>query len=613
MSTQPYTISSLPRRPDRDILAPQVPHFMMGELCCCAPDSAYNSCEDVDAAITHFRGRLRSLITRRNALVPINSRLPREILCEIFLQLASVSLFGTGGSQPVLDNRPSPSSDTESAAATRVDYTTKYAWLAITHVCRYWRDIARAFPNLWSLIVIFPHWHHPRTVYIDELLRLSKQAPLTIQHGYTSPCMMPYAMLDEMHRIRDLQIFVQNANNWSKLGKSFSNAPLLERLDVTMSRDSVDTTWYMEYAANAPKLRELSLCRTSPAMLQALASSTLVKLHVAFLTPPSGPLTDLLLRLPLLEELHLHEAFASTPDQAASAMIPLPRLRSLRLTHILNQGWEASANLLASLVVPSTVKIYFQGDASVEYFDDYESVYRSIASIISDDSLGPSQQPVACHAQDKGRTLTLSMWSKKISMHELDTFETESGVEGQVTIAWRGEHRGVAFHALLVYFPLPTLRLLHLNDISTYDDTWWTLAQSQDLREIKIGPHDIAVELVNALQSPPPPPDELPDGHPPFSSHLFPNLEALTLRSVKWNTHTYSAERVQPVVVDVEAMLTSRRSHGIPLKQLYLENGINTHTDEMDRLRDSGGLERFLWDSKGGIDYETGCDDCNTK
>lgn len=598
-----------------------MPHFMMGKLCCCAPDSAYNSCEDVDAAISHFQGRLHSLIARRNALAPINSRLPKEILCEIFLQLASECFFGTSQSSPrVPHHHPSLdaldedslTSDTKGAAATRIDYTPRYAWLAITHVCRYWRDIARGFPNLWSLIDILPNWNH-EPVYVDELLRLSKQAPLTIQHGYSSQHLVSQveSVLDEMYRIQDLKIFVQNANIWSRLEKSVFNAPLLERLHVMINHMTANDTWYMEYTANVPKLRELSLCLTSPAMLQALASSTLVKLHVDFPLPPSGSLTDLLLRLPLLEELHLQEVFASTSDQAASTMIPLPRLRSLRLSHYL--GWEASANLLASLVVPSTVKIHFIGEASVEYFDDYESVYRSIASIISDNSLAPSQQPVACHAQDTDRVLTLSMWSQEISMPELDAFETESGVEGQVTIVWRGRHTGVAFHALLVYFPLPKLRLLHLDNVSTYDDTWWTLAQAQDLREIKIGPHDIAVELVTALQSSPPPPNELPDGHPPFSSHLFPNLEALTLRSVKWNTHTYSAERVQPVVLDVEAMLTSRHSHGVPLKRLYLENGINTHTDEMDRLRDSGGLARFLWDSKGGIDYETSCDDCNTK
>lgn len=599
----------------------------MREPCCCPQDNALTTCEDVDAAIAHLQRRIRSLIGRRNTLAPINSRLPKEVLCEIFLQLASECFhrrherpretFGTRSSVGG-NNRPSnePSLIREGYTAPRTRYAEAYAWLVVIHVCRYWRDTAYAFPNLWSIISI----RHNSRGCVEQLLKRSKQAPLTIEHDYSiaTDRGMPPAILGEIHRIRSLR--TQDGNAWSKLEKSLSDASVLEILDITVAGDIVreHPTEHTDRAPMAPKLRELSLRRASPAILHALSCSTLVKLRVAFLQPLYVSLTDLLRRLPLLEELHLDDVLAYTPDLGTSGgPLSLPRLRSLYLNQSQREHWKAPASLLACLVVPSTVRLNFRGHTPDEYVSDYESLYRSIASIVSNRSFAPPQHPIACHIQsDVIYSLELNMWSQDIPMHELDITDleyTSAKAKSSITIVWRGHYTGAAFHALLCYFPLTKLRTLHLENVSIYGDTWWTLAQAQNLREIKVEPHALAIELIAALQSPPPPLDELPKGHPPFSDRLFPKLETLTLRSVKWNTHTHThnAEQARPVVADVEAMLESRRSHGVPLKRLFLEDGINTHTDEMDRLRDSGELEAFSWDSDGGRHYRTSCDDCN--
>ena len=76
---------------------------------------------------------LRSIGVIRNAFAPINT-LPLEILAHIF----SMLIFDDQVPKaflPDLSVREQP-----------------HAWIAVTHVCRHWRETAMAFPFLWSTI-----------------------------------------------------------------------------------------------------------------------------------------------------------------------------------------------------------------------------------------------------------------------------------------------------------------------------------------------------------------------------------------------------------------------------------------------------------------------------
>lgn len=50
-------------------------------------------------------------------------------------------------------------------------------WLAITHICHYWREVALSTPQLWTDIVL----HHENTDRVQEFIACSKQALLKIQ------------------------------------------------------------------------------------------------------------------------------------------------------------------------------------------------------------------------------------------------------------------------------------------------------------------------------------------------------------------------------------------------------------------------------------------------
>src|ERR1700733_8430654 len=104
----------------------------------------------VDKGIDAAREFARSLLTRRNALVPI-SLLPPEILARVFHLLVHEEW-------PLAGLR-------------------NLGWIKVTHVCRHWRQIALDHSTLWGKI-----WGTPiNAKWISEMLARAKNAPLDIE------------------------------------------------------------------------------------------------------------------------------------------------------------------------------------------------------------------------------------------------------------------------------------------------------------------------------------------------------------------------------------------------------------------------------------------------
>ncbi|KAI0277170.1 hypothetical protein BGY98DRAFT_900306, partial [Russula aff. rugulosa BPL654] len=100
----------------------------------------------IDAA----RESIRSLLTRRNTLVPI-SVLPPEILARVFHLLVR--------KEPPFCGR-----------------RKNLGWIRVTHVCRHWRQVALGDSSLWSKI----SGMLANTKWISEMLARAKNAPLDI-------------------------------------------------------------------------------------------------------------------------------------------------------------------------------------------------------------------------------------------------------------------------------------------------------------------------------------------------------------------------------------------------------------------------------------------------
>lgn len=76
-----------------------------------------------------------------------------------------------------------------------------YKWIAITHVCRFWRELAiHQGPDLWDRIVVL------RPDCVQAMLERSKNTPLSVQVGsrYWSPAVQH--LIPHLHRIRSLEL-----------------------------------------------------------------------------------------------------------------------------------------------------------------------------------------------------------------------------------------------------------------------------------------------------------------------------------------------------------------------------------------------------------------------
>ena len=89
------------------------------------PSARVSAISTVDKGIDTAMKLVRSLLTRRNALVPI-SLLPPEILARVFHLI-------------VLEEPP-------------ISGGRSLGWIRVTHVCRHWRQVALDDSSLWARI-----------------------------------------------------------------------------------------------------------------------------------------------------------------------------------------------------------------------------------------------------------------------------------------------------------------------------------------------------------------------------------------------------------------------------------------------------------------------------
>lgn len=275
-----------------------------------------------------------------NDMSPI-ARLPPELLSAIFLAYAT---------------------------SVREDYTHSwrevqpYLWVQVTHVCRYWRDVALDCAVLWSWVVPVSE------ACTQAMLSRSRQAPLTVnlntQLSYrTRPLPNPH-VIDTIHqqwaRIGQAQIELPNPALTNLV------APLLRALDVRSwcsNEDVMDTT-PLFHPSCTPALRRISwfggLSRNS---FFPLLGPNVEELRVV---PTFSAITvetwvSVLENMPQLRVLSLDGAVHSEPvrllafDPTAGPSVGLHHLQRLTLSATASILGEAC--LLSRLTVPADADI----------------------------------------------------------------------------------------------------------------------------------------------------------------------------------------------------------------------------------------------------------------
>ena len=225
-------------------------------------------------------------------------------------------------------------------------------WIATTHVCRRWRNIALCVPSLWSTIdvPVDPEW-------TAELLRRSGKLPLYVRAWITdtSPESHKYSLelvFGQLHRIRELLYGTAGPLQTSVAKLLAGNAPLLRTVDLRGGFDdpqlpnepeggvtmfpallSADRTPQLESMSLSVFLDNTALPRP---FTRNLKNFTLSIPYDGFGKLDLPTVLNILGEMPLLETFHLERRGIledlRLEEMAHLPIIQLPHLYSIELT-----------------------------------------------------------------------------------------------------------------------------------------------------------------------------------------------------------------------------------------------------------------------------------------
>ena len=279
----------------------------------------------------------RRLSTIWNSILPIN-QLPQELIVDIFIAC-------------------------DDPAQTWPFGRSKIGWIHLTRVCRYWREVACASPNLWRSI-------HVRRGSAWTELCLIRSAPCTIDVSFDDSRLPPSTfdlLRPHFNRIRTLTVLPVDMTPHLPALLSILNKGLhsLENLHVSSPVTTSTERVGVELTSQLhPNLRRVQLGRSTiphdPGVYSNLRSLTLtdctrdgISFH-QFLDFVSGsPIEELNLRK-VLHQLSIDDASTSGSTLRCGPPIDMPRLRRVKLH---NDPPHVVSHFFSHIAVPSTARV----------------------------------------------------------------------------------------------------------------------------------------------------------------------------------------------------------------------------------------------------------------
>ncbi|KAF9481474.1 hypothetical protein BDN70DRAFT_893317 [Pholiota conissans] len=328
----------------------------------------------INEAIVQYQESIVALKSQKNRLALI-SRLPPEILCQIFLftKLAGgncpparygffLQATGNGPKNPSRYPLRLP-------PYIKGQYDRPYSlnWIRVTRVSSYWRRLAIDSPKLW---VNLPMENFQWT---KEMLQRSKDnASLVVDieslYG-NSPVYRAFELVLTHHScIKRLSIHnVHHSSNWNDIRQKFpQSAPQLEYLCLKMCiphSDENAALWYdpviiSNQLFKTGRLRHLDLLMFQPDWNlhpSAYRSLTYLKLHDLWpISRPTGKqFMDALKAMPDLQYMDLRNAFPTERLPWSSDYVHLPDVRTL----VLNSKFTEVNDFLHCVTFPPTASV----------------------------------------------------------------------------------------------------------------------------------------------------------------------------------------------------------------------------------------------------------------
>ncbi|KAI0790709.1 hypothetical protein C8Q75DRAFT_100326 [Abortiporus biennis] len=318
-----------------------IPFDMSATTCPCVQPAIPVTKEWILQKIQCYQRALQDLTFQLNSFSTI-ARLPDELLCKIFTFYAADHGIKAASIRQA-HYQPMPSND-----------ILVYSFIRVTHVCRYWRDVAMKFTPLWTRISvgIVGERGIRHDAWMAELLRRSGTAPLTVKFSVTSKRskMVDNILKSEYHRIQDLSIhLIAPIPNASTI---FQGVSLLDTLDIEISHFTrklfpLNVHHLPLPSGSFPQLKTLktkgmTLKEADYFLQPTLCSFTYLHrpdhydqghFHVDFRIAKLRQYLEALRKIPIVEYLCIDTNMLSTSTESqANRRVSLPSLKVLSIT-----------------------------------------------------------------------------------------------------------------------------------------------------------------------------------------------------------------------------------------------------------------------------------------
>jgi hypothetical protein len=336
------------------------------------------------------------------------SRLPVEILIHVFSYCPASDLY------PHVRHRPPP------------------PWLAVTHVCRRWRNAALSCPFLWVEII------STNFNWAVAMLERSKDLPVhvSVDDGGSSqmPCEVKTARLlfSKIHRMQSLAMTCSHAILTCVPALFEAEAaPLLQELIITNFHPShfMDLIVRPLFSGKTPSLQFLSLYRCRVLWSSPLLQCDLVYLSISHVPPDYRPhlcqALTVLKRLTRLECLQLDEALPvhiNSPNESTYSILSTERLplTHLRFFSLCSRSALDILDFAASVLIPATALFQLICEEFEQYDSDTDSGDVMLAALASH-ICAPRDTPTMADATINGAgTGNADTWVPVRSMHVRD-------------------------------------------------------------------------------------------------------------------------------------------------------------------------------------------------
>ena len=332
----------------------------------------------LDDEINSWQESTRVLRSRRNALAPI-SRLSPETLAAVFSYFPPSAWKKEPGYFTPIEG---------SYYLSRANEGRPLAWIAVSHVCRRWRETALNFPPLWSCI----NFNNLTSACTAELLTRAKMAPLHLEADATKWSMEQFDTFEkqlEAHisHARHISICVPHHSTLERL---VSPAPTLEFLSLLHKSGPYEQVRqvaipidFLGYTASSLTSFELEGCDISwkSPILKCLQTLKILKLSTEA-RPKLEDWLDALDEMPHLKTLILESA---TPLAPPALLISEPS-RTVTLRSLTKFNISASARdcelAFAHLVLPALSWLHVDAKSHEAEGEDMRLLIPYVARIV---------------------------------------------------------------------------------------------------------------------------------------------------------------------------------------------------------------------------------------